>query len=84
VIFTACGDFCGSFHHKSKSPQILVVILFKVGFKVREHYESIAGRANMFNSICTWYLEYNRGTFLDQENADQKGRNDTRSIKYSL
>src|SRR5258706_13041931 len=26
VIFTACGDFCGGFHHKSKSPHILVVV----------------------------------------------------------
>ena len=26
VIFTACGDFCGGFHHKSKSPHILVAV----------------------------------------------------------
>jgi len=28
---------CGVFHHKSRSPQVLVVILFMVGSKVREH-----------------------------------------------
>ena len=41
-----------------KSPQVFVVILFKVGSKVREHYESIVGGANMFDSMCTWYLEH--------------------------
>ena len=80
VIFTPCGDICGGCHHKSKSPQVIVAILFVVGSNVRELYESIAGRANMFNSMCTWYIECNRGTFSDRENADQKGRNDTRII----
>ena len=102
VIFTPCGDFCGGFHHKCKSPQILVavfttntcgsfrhkcespqvfvVILFEVGSKVRERYESITGRVNMFDSMCKWYLVCNRGTFLYQENPHQKGRNDTTSV----
>ena len=26
VIFTPCGDFCGGFHHKCKSPHVLVVV----------------------------------------------------------
>ena len=26
VIFTACGDICGGFHHKSKSPHMLVAV----------------------------------------------------------
>ena len=26
MFFTQCGVFCGAFHQKSKSPQILVVI----------------------------------------------------------
>ena len=34
-----------------------MVILFKVGSKARVRYESIAGGANMFDSLCTWYLE---------------------------
>ena len=38
VIFALCGGFCGGFHPKSKSPQIFVAILFKVGSKVKEHY----------------------------------------------
>ena len=50
VFFTTCGNICGVFHHKSKSPQVLVVILFMVGSKVREH--STSG-ANMFDSMCT-------------------------------
>ena len=25
VFFTTCGNICGVFHHKSKSPQVLVV-----------------------------------------------------------
>jgi len=42
--------FCGDFHHKSRSPQVLVVILFTVGSKVRER--STSG-TNMFDSMCT-------------------------------
>ena len=30
VNFTFCGDFCGDFHYKSKSPQVLVVV-FTIG-----------------------------------------------------
>jgi len=26
VNFTFCGDFCGDFHYKSKSPQVLVAV----------------------------------------------------------
>jgi len=26
VFFTTCGNICGVFHHKSRSPQVLVVI----------------------------------------------------------
>jgi hypothetical protein len=66
----------------SRAPlrKVHVVILFEVGSKVREHYESIAGGENMFDSMSTWYLECNRGTFLGQENTNQKGRNDTRRV----
>jgi len=41
---------CGVFHQKSRSPQVLVVILITVGPKVRER--STSG-ANMFDSMCT-------------------------------
>jgi len=71
VFLTCCGVFCGVFRQKSKSPQILVVIcvaispqvqittsicgdLFEFGSKVGGHYENIK---NMFDSMCTLYLE---------------------------
>ena len=71
---------CGSFHHKCKSPQVFIVILFEVGSKVREHYECIVDGGNMFNSMCPWYLVCNTGTFSDWENTNQKRWNDMRSI----
>jgi len=49
-LITTERSTCGVFHHKSRSPQVLVVILFMVGLKVREH--STSG-ANMFDSMCT-------------------------------
>ena len=71
VIFTRCGDFCGVLHHKSKSPQILVVIFVAVSPRV-QITTSICGDiirvwvigpghnenvANTCDSMCTLYLE---------------------------
>ena len=71
VIFTWCGDFCGVLHHKSKSPQKLVVIFVAVSPRV-QITTSICGDivrvwvigpghnenvTNTCDSMCTLYLE---------------------------
>ena len=50
--------FVWQFHHKSKSPQVFVVFIDRGWSKVRKDYESIAGGVDMFDGMCTWYLEY--------------------------
>ena len=38
----------------------------------------------MFDNMCTWYLEVFLQVMEEYFQANQRGRNDTRSVKYSV